>query len=97
MYLNFTNAKILDFEQIKSDLFSESSLLLTGANSLNSIEFQNCLIELNAIQNGLNNFEKWAIKCKSNHFFPFQNKLLKTYVCFVFKWLMLGVKYHLAY
>lgn len=64
--LNFANAtsNILDLKQIKSDLFSESGLLLRESNSLNSMEYHKCLIELNAIQNGLTNFEEWAIKCK---------------------------------
>lgn len=56
-----------NFEQIKLDLFSKSDLQKTNkfseSNSRNQTEHQ-CLIELNAIQRGLRNFEPWAIECK---------------------------------
>lgn len=58
-----------NFEQIKFNLFSNSSDFpkankFSEFNSKNWTEHHQCLKELNAIKNGLNNFEPWAIQCK---------------------------------
>lgn len=57
-----------NFEQIKFDLFSKSDFAkidkFSELNSRNSTDHHQCLKELNAIKNGLNNFEPWAIQCK---------------------------------
>lgn len=56
-----------NFEQIKFDLFSLGDVVKTNkfgeSNSKNWTSHQQCLSELNAIKNGLNNFELWAIQC----------------------------------
>lgn len=66
-YIRFASAETMnfhEFEQIKIDLFATSDIHLNEPNSFNSTKFRDCLIELSAIKNGLNNFDEWAIKCK---------------------------------
>lgn len=54
-----------NFEQIKFDLFSTNDFAKTNKfSSKNWTEHQQCLDELNAIRNGMKNFEPWAIQCK---------------------------------
>ena len=57
-----------NFEQIKFDLFSKSDFVKTNKfseiNSKNWTKHHQCLVELNAIKNGMKNFEPWAIQCK---------------------------------
>ncbi|XP_031636343.1 nose resistant to fluoxetine protein 6-like isoform X2 [Contarinia nasturtii] len=54
----------LDFEQLKYDLFLESYSKLSKNNSesLNNFKNKKCLIELEAIQNGLITRERWALQ-----------------------------------
>lgn len=63
---NHANINVFDFEQIKNDLFSNVPNLISENGSPNWTESHNCLSELNAIKNGLNNLEEWAVKSRSN-------------------------------
>lgn len=59
---------IADFEQIKYDVFSTDFINFTekeANNFRNLTSFHNCVNELNVIQNGLVNFDEWAVKSKS--------------------------------
>lgn len=55
-----------NFEQIKFDLFSANDFERTDEFSVfkskNWTDHRQCLMELNAIKNGMNNFEPWAIQ-----------------------------------
>lgn len=64
--LNVNNNHLypFNFEQIKFDLFSTSDFHPSEFNSKNRTERHRCLIELDAIKNGLKKFEPWAIQCK---------------------------------
>lgn len=71
--IQFSDAKLninnqlfpFNFEQIKFDLFSTNDFAETNKfNSKNWTEHHQCLKELNAIKNGMKNFEPWAIQCK---------------------------------
>lgn len=72
--LDIVNSYLFPFniEQFKLDLFFKNDLAqndkLSSSNPKNWTEHRQCLLELNAIKNGLMNFEPWAITCKSNIF-----------------------------
>lgn len=59
------NKNIFKLEKIKDDLFTAIGNnvpgVINGTGSFNTPEYRSCLNELNAINNGLNNFEDWAI------------------------------------
>lgn len=57
-----------NFEQIKFDLFSTKDFAkadkFSEFNSRNlTAQHRQCLTELNAIKNGVKNFEPWAVQC----------------------------------
>lgn len=64
-------------ERIRNELFSDISNTITIIESLsqNWTENHECLIELNAIKNGIINSDEWAIKSTWN---PNQSSRLKT-------------------
>lgn len=65
---NQINLNFLNFEQIKSDLFTINRTV-RHQYELSSQNDEQCLIELNAIGNGVKNLELWAIKRKIICFF----------------------------
>lgn len=64
-----TNFNSLNFDEIKLNLFLNSDFD-DSSNKTEQFNSQKdalqCVTELNAIKNGLINFDKWAIKRKSN-------------------------------
>lgn len=66
--LNVNHLYPFNFEQIKFDIFSTNDFTknnkLGEFNSKNwTAEHHKCLLELNAIKNGMKNFEPWAVQC----------------------------------
>lgn len=59
-----------DNDQIQKDLFNlrkfNVSSAINGILNHNWLENRECLIELNAIKNGLDNDEQWAMKGRLN-------------------------------
>lgn len=74
--INFSDSKLdshsfFDFERVKNDIFFSSDFLnpnkVSGFNSSNSRQDDlDCLIQLDAIKNGLTNSDAWAMKRKLN-------------------------------
>lgn len=68
---NQTKFNVLDFEQIKNDLFTRGDFSTLNDNR--------CLMELGTVAKGLQKSQEWAMKRKLIFFFHFFESMLSHY------------------